>query len=433
MTRLIFILFLGFLPLFSQELQEDFQKIPSRYGYEISRPCPVGFNYFMDFDDQTLDSLFYLSVSIQNDFLQFKLSAEKFLSIFQVSVLVRSEEKTILSQTWQEEYQLDDFEKTNSLRDFYKKTYMVNLKEQKINHFNPGEYEVLLEVSDLQSSIHYQNTRKMKIENKAKPYTEVVFKPLDSQESDIFEIVEMQEYIDFNTPYKAYVHLKEKFPALATVNVRLYSIEMEEQNLIDQTYIETTGAASPFIKIDYEIPYIKMKEGEYLLRFSLICDTLSLEIEKEFRVLWFFKPLYLYKLDLAVRPMKYLLDEEEMERVKKYDIKELENWFYSYWEKIDPTPETVYNELQQEFYSRVSEAVRDYSTRFKEGWQTDRGMIWILYGEPKEVENRKYSVSSIPHIIWKYDSDDGPYEFTFVDKEKNGNFVLIDQDSEQDN
>ena len=36
--------------LFSQEFQKDSQKIPSRYGYDITRPAVVNFNYFiMDF------------------------------------------------------------------------------------------------------------------------------------------------------------------------------------------------------------------------------------------------------------------------------------------------------------------------------------------------------------------------------------------------
>ena len=70
--------------------------------------------------------------------------------------------------------------------------------------------------------------------------------------------------------------------------------------------------------------------------------------------------------------MKYLLQKEEMDKIKDYSIKELEDWFNAYWKNIDPTPETVYNELQHIFFTRVSEAVRDYSTRFKEGWQTDK-------------------------------------------------------------
>jgi GWxTD domain-containing protein len=111
----------------------------------------------------------------------------------------------------------------------------------------------------------------------------------------------------------------------------------------------------------------------------------------------------------------------------------LEKWFHSYWKNIDPTQETTYNEIQHVFYRRVSEAVRDYSTRFKEGWQTDLGMVWILYGEPTQIENRKYSVNNTPHIIWKYDFEDNKYEFTFVDKENNGNFILVEPESEQNN
>ena len=73
-----------------------------------------------------------------------------------------------------------------------------------------------------------------------------------------------------------------------------------------------------------------------------------------------------------------------------------------------------------------------YSTRFLEGWQTDQGMVYLLYGEPSEVENRTYSVDSVPHIIRKYNYDGNVREFIFVDKTKSGEFVLINNDEEQD-
>jgi GWxTD domain-containing protein len=429
------LLFLGVVlsgSIYGQEFQEDYQKVQSRYGYEVYRPGVVGFNYFIDFEEDSLDLIFYLAVSIQNDFLQFKLADGTFISKFHVSFLIRNEEQqTILSQSWQEDYTSDNFEKTNSLRDFFQKTYQINIKDF-VNQLHDG-YEVLLEITDMQSSIRYQNKRKLNMDLLHKSYTDIVFLRVPENGND-FNLSDMDNHVDFNVPYMAYANLKQPLNESDTVkvNVRLFKIENEERNLKDQLFIEENNPAKTF-KIEYPLPFEKMEEGKYLLRFSINMQEKSFEIEKEFSVLWLSKPLYLYKIDLAVRPMKYLLNEDDMESVKQYDLTELEKWFHSYWKNIDPTQETTYNEIQHVFYRRVSEAVRDYSTRFKEGWQTDLGMVWILYGEPTQIENRKYSVNNTPHIIWKYDFEDNKYEFTFVDKENNGNFILVEPESEQNN
>ena len=66
---------------------------------------------------------------------------------------------------------------------------------------------------------------------------------------------------------------------------------------------------------------------------------------------------------------------------------------------------------------RASEAVRTYFSRveganlrysdFKEGWKTDRGMIYILMGEPLFIER------TLDAEIWYYAYDDGRGERTF--------------------
>ena len=113
------------------------------------------------------------------------------------------------------------------------------------------------------------------------------------------------------------------------------------------------------------------------------------------------------------------------------NIDEMEAWFKTFWEKRDPTPETKFNELMDEYYTRVTNSVRKYSTRYKEGWQTDQGKIFLLYGEPDEVDNRKYVSNKKPHILWKYHNNGEQLEFLFVDEYKNGEFTLVELESGQ--
>jgi hypothetical protein len=61
----------------------------------------------------------------------------------------------------------------------------------------------------------------------------------------------------------------------------------------------------------------------------------------------------------------------------------------------------------QTYFSRVEEANLRYST-FREGWKTDRGMVYIILGEPLFIER------TLESEIWYYSYDEGRGERTFV-------------------
>jgi GWxTD domain-containing protein len=73
--------------------------------------------------------------------------------------------------------------------------------------------------------------------------------------------------------------------------------------------------------------------------------------------------------------------------------------------------ESEAKQLIKSYYNRVKEANRLFSFA-KEGWKTDLGMIFIIFGRPAIV--RKYS----DKLIWYYTHDQGrnPVEFVFTYK-----------------
>ncbi|KAA3613209.1 MAG: GWxTD domain-containing protein [Calditrichaeota bacterium] len=435
MKKSFLIIFFLVINTFGQEYQQDFQKITSRYGYEIYRPAYVGFNYFVDYQGTDWQPLLYLTVSIQNDFLQFTRTEGKFTTEFQITVTIRDEQKTLLSKTWQQKEKLLDFEKTNSRKDFQKKNYKIVFADEGLD-IVPGEYEVHIEVHDLLSSREYKNKRKLVIakpnENPKFSASAIAFFSHENNENETeLRLSSTRNLIEFNSPYNAMATIEMPDVDSLGTNIRVYKRNDSEKSLISQTFIKQVANKSGIFELSYALPYKMLEEGDYLIRFSFGTAQDDFEIERQFSVAWLSKPLYLYRSDLAIRPMKYLLSEEQIEEVKELKIEELDNWFTAFWKERDPSPNTTYNELLDEFYKRVTEAVRQYSNRFKEGWQTDRGRILLLYGEPTEVENRKYSVNSVPHIIWKYTDKNGEMVFTFVDKNKTGIFTLIDEETGQ--
>ena len=70
-----------------------------------------------------------------------------------------------------------------------------------------------------------------------------------------------------------------------------------------------------------------------------------------------------------------------------------------FWAANDPIPHTPENELREEILSRV-----EYANAFfrdtREGWKTDRGRIWIIWGEPDELIREELRLH--PVECWVY-------------------------------
>lgn len=84
----------------------------------------------------------------------------------------------------------------------------------------------------------------------------------------------------------------------------------------------------------------------------------------------------------ALAPLRYLSTEREFERLLSYsDYKMAVD---SFWlERSSSKPDRAKNMIKR-YYSRVQEVNRVFSS-FQEGWKTDRGLIYIIYGPPSEV------------------------------------------------
>ena len=79
------------------------------------------------------------------------------------------------------------------------------------------------------------------------------------------------------------------------------------------------------------------------------------------------------------------------------------------------TPGTPRNEFKMEYFERVAYANAHFKYNFKEGWQTDRGRVYVTYGKPDDVERHPFEADQRAYEIWKYDNLEGGVEFVFVD------------------
>ena len=79
----------------------------------------------------------------------------------------------------------------------------------------------------------------------------------------------------------------------------------------------------------------------------------------------------------------------------------------AFWKHRDPTPNTPENEFRIEHYRRINYANRYYGRSAPiPGWRTDRGRIYIILGEPNDIQRIEGKTSIYPSEIWFYQNKD---------------------------
>ncbi len=152
---------------------------------------------------------------------------------------------------------------------------------------------------------------------------------------------------------------------------------------------------------------------------SVVCKR-----QKEFEV---FSEAFYFDRDVegAVALLTYIASGSFIDAFEKADAEERKRLWEEFWREKDPTPQTPKNEFYEEHVRRFSYANQHFATSMTEGWRTDRGRIYIIYGEPDEIEKYPGEVRRKPMEVWYYYSRGK--RFIFVDETGFGDYVLVGQ------
>lgn len=148
--------------------------------------------------------------------------------------------------------------------------------------------------------------------------------------------------------------------------------------------------------------------------------------------------------------VNYIITDEERKSFKNMQTdEEREQFIEQFWMRRDPTPDTQENEFKEEHYRRIAYTNERFASGIP-GWKTDRGMIYITFGPPDEIEShpsggtyeRPYeegggTTSTYPFEKWRYRYLQGvgnqqDINIEFVDKTMTGEYRMTMDPSEKD-
>jgi GWxTD domain-containing protein len=158
-------------------------------------------------------------------------------------------------------------------------------------------------------------------------------------------------------------HYDQTFTAADPPMYRLDK-EVSRSMQVDTLLQVTTGES-------FELP----KEGLYFIQSDTTSYSgISIRSEKRYYP-------KLVTMEDVIDPMIYLTTRQEIDRLKKNENQK--EAFEKFWLTLSPTEDQA-SRLIREYFDQV-EWVNTLFTNYKEGWKTDMGMIYIIFGQPKEV------------------------------------------------
>lgn len=133
---------------------------------------------------------------------------------------------------------------------------------------------------------------------------------------------------------------------------------------------------------------------------------------------------FLGNLDSVYKYVEYLYPiSSEREQISQdnllaqADEQMLKQYFLAFWRNRKPlAPDQAW----QTYHRKVKETNQLFSSGLRQGYKTDRGRVWLMYGRPDQKEHRAMEPNMPAYIIWQYNK----VQSDFVVTQNNKMFVF---------
>ena len=413
------------IPFFIISLLNLISNIPAQY-LSSSNLSGIGIPFFhagifRTFNESCIDSVRLVRIYFQiiNDDLTFLKQDSFFVAEVEFDIFVNNEPGDFtFSRTIKKEIKLTEFDQTNSRK-------LVNSYSTEIE-LKPGKYDMI--VTALDKTNNKQVNRKVKFE----------LEDLKRNRFLISDILFFQEYeidstyriISFNPNLTNNFGGQGKyfyfyFTSVVTDPSDTLEVEYIIRNLggivtqFNQYKIANNQNTNEhFIRINRQ----QFDQSRYELEVIGKYRNQVMKTKKTFSFFWTNNPDSPGDLTNALEQMRYIPEADSAGWAIKQPYTERLAYFQRFWKRMDPNPETEKNELMDEFFLRVNVTNQNFSTISQPGWQTDRGRIFIKFGDPDDIERHPFEINSDPYVIWRYYN----YRkiFLFLDRSGFGDYYL---------
>jgi len=333
----------------------------------------------------------HLIIDFPIEQMVFEKKSDYFESSLTVDVYISdSKNKIVYSNSWDEKI----------LKNFYEDTKVKTFHT--INHFfylKPDTYLVDIIINDFANHIAISDNKKFNIiEHNNISAISIHY----NEDGDYINFVSDDNSSELDTLWvKYFVYNNDNFSDNIELSYYYYYRNkiVKSYTLINDSIIsEEPNFSSVLLNLEESYDRIKIE-----LSYKNEVRTKTLK----------FTDRIVHDFDLfdLIGPMRYLI---EMSSYLKFDeldsLKKIE-YIKNYWGLVEPIEESKDFNLFKEFHSRVNKVNVNYGYLNKEGWNTDRGQIYITHGRPSEITHEFNQNGEFE--LWHYSNNK---EFIFYNK-----------------
>ncbi len=384
----------------------------------------VGLPYFQTglfrfFTEDGQKHLVKFYIQMVNDDLTFVKNKDVFEADIQIELYITSPNtRFVFNRTIDKVFTTRNFEETNSRRIVHTLTTEVTL--------DPGDYNAVLTVRDQNSGKQINR----KINFTLKDISQYHFMMSDVLCFEKFTTDSSGRIVSFDPVLNNNFSGGDKyiyfyFRTLSrgvrdSIRVHYTIYNVDRAIVYENTYFlpGTPGVKEHIIRLNRD----QFVQSRYELQIESKVKNQTFKTRKIFSFFWTISPESPKDLDLALRQMRYIVPWDTLKKVLKQSYTQKREFFKNFWKEMDPNPETEKNELMDEYFRRVNYANQNFSGMGEDGWLTDRGRIFIKFGEPDDIERHPFESNSLPYEIWRY------YNlrkvFVFIDRTGFGDYYL---------
>jgi len=362
-------------------------------------------------------------VQVPHEMLSFVKSENLFRSSYEVTIDVLDKDGNLVTEKlWTEEITTEEYQESVSPT--------IGKTSQKTLLLKPAAYEFLVQIRDVETRKLNQIRRAIKVRDFSESLTlsdVMVVKKLNQEGEKIVVVPNISgiigggpEMIPFfcearakTVPMEAkfILTLSSKMGVVVRTDTLKKSMTKSKQSCFMNISSNALLAGEYTVDVKAFVP--DSADTSQWMQVQSVSRILKVQIQG--------LPVSVGDIDQAIDQLQYIAEKEVIDEMKSATPERKRELFVEFWKKRDMTKETEVNELMLEYYQRVEYSNKNFS-HYQEGWKTDRGNVYIVFGEPNNIERHPFDIDSKPYEIWTYFEMNR--EFVFVDETGFGDYRL---------